>query len=201
MKMTWIMFIVFPLINSQYIEGQKACYEIDINYNKQTKIPLIYQFGWSEELILNTPKGNRPEPQIIMNQDYIEQHLKTFHNGASLIIVTAILDHYGRDYIGTKNGLFVVPKSQMDILLQAANGSLSVIEKNLGIPQGRWLFKRLSRIDILNPQKFNLRIPSGNEAGVNHLWKPGGLLPNGMKEAIIDMVPKNEYQEVQLNLS
>ncbi|CAK59137.1 unnamed protein product (macronuclear) [Paramecium tetraurelia] len=124
------------------IDGRQACYEIDTNRNKQSsKSPLIYNLGWSEELILNIPKGFRPEPQVVLNQDYIDQHLKTFHNGASFIIVTAILDKYGRDHIGTKNGLFVVPTSQMDNLLQAANGSLSIVEKNLGIPRGRWLFK------------------------------------------------------------
>ncbi|CAD8096542.1 unnamed protein product [Paramecium sonneborni] len=189
MRMTWIIILIFPLIYSQYIEGQRACYLIDnIINNKKERIPLIYNNGWNQELIISTPKGNRPEPQMIMNKQYIEQHLRAFHDGASLIIVTAILDNFGRDYVGTKNGLFVVPQYQMDILLKAANGSLQIIEKNLGVPQGRWLFKRLSRIDIPNPQKFNLRIPSGNEAGINNLWKPGGLLPNGMLEAIIDMI-------------
>lgn len=34
-----------------------------------------------------------------------------------------------------------------------------------------------------------LRMPSGNESGVNELWLPGGKLPNGKLEAVIDPTP------------
>jgi hypothetical protein len=33
---------------------------------------------------------------------------------------------------------------------------------------------------------LNLRIPSGNEAGANEFWIPGGKLPDGNSEAVID---------------
>ncbi|MEN9835213.1 MAG: hypothetical protein RL011_1406 [Pseudomonadota bacterium] len=43
------------------------------------------------------------------------------------------------------------------------------------------------RVDIANPRNRGLRIPSGNEAGANELWLPGGLLPNKNSEAILDL--------------
>ena len=42
------------------------------------------------------------------------------------------------------------------------------------------------RIDIPYDEKLNLRIPSGNEAGANSQWIPGGKLPAGGREAVID---------------
>ncbi len=35
------------------------------------------------------------------------------------------------------------------------------------------------RIDIPQLDDYNLRIPSGNEAGSNEYWLPGGILPDG----------------------
>lgn len=55
----------------------------------------------------------------------------------------------------------------MDALLRAASGNLSTVEKNLGVPEGRWQFRRLSRIDIPFPEKFNVRMPTGNEPSAN----------------------------------
>jgi len=47
----------------------------------------------------------------------------------------------------------------------------------------------------MDPINFNLRIPSGNEAGANEMWVPGGYLPEGMPEAVIDGrdVPSTDY--------
>ena len=35
---------------------------------------------------------------------------------------------------------------------------------------------------------------SGNEVGANVLWLPGGLLPTGYKEAVIDRISKGKYK-------
>lgn len=49
------------------------------------------------------------------------------------------------------------------------------------------------RVDIPNSQ--NIRIPSGNEAGAwPGYWMPGGYTkPGGVREAVVDPVPKGEY--------
>lgn len=36
---------------------------------------------------------------------------------------------------------------------------------------------------------LNLRIPSGNEAGANSHWIPGGKTDGGVPEAITDLIP------------
>jgi filamentous hemagglutinin len=57
-------------------------------------------------------------------------------------------------------------------------------------------------VDITNPRELQLRIPSGNEAGANDLWIPGGRLPNGNSEAIVDakgpIAPKLEISPLSL---
>lgn len=36
-------------------------------------------------------------------------------------------------------------------------------------------------------------MPTGNEVAANNYWRPGGVLPNGLLEAVIEMVPKSDY--------
>lgn len=84
-------------------------------------------------------------------------------------------------------------KAEMDSVLLISHGDLSLIERKLGIPPGAWDGRILVRIDIPAPRKLRLRMPSGNEAGANALWIPGGFLPTGFKEAVIDRIPKGRY--------
>ncbi|MDI3313432.1 MAG: hypothetical protein QJR12_03820 [Mycobacterium sp.] len=69
--------------------------------------------------------------------------------------------------------------------MDATKGDPAALEKALGLPDG-YLKGNVIRVDIRNLQDYNLRIPSGNEPGVNAKWIPGGLLPQGMPEAVID---------------
>lgn len=56
------------------------------------------------------------------------------------------------------------------------------------------------RVDIPHPEDYHLRMPSGNEAGANDYWIPGGLLPEGMPEAVIDgsAVPPEDLTIIEL---
>jgi hypothetical protein len=95
-----------------------------------------------------------------------------------------------------------MPSAEADALLSSANGSSAALEQSLGLPQGFLDSNELVRIDISNPREFNLRIPSGNEAGANGLWIPGGRLPNGNSEAVIDAgaISPTQYTVTPLNL-
>ena len=75
---------------------------------------------------------------------------------------------------------------EVDHLLIRTNGDLSFIEKEPGILAGQWQGKDFVRIDIPNPGSTNIRLPSGNESGANPLWIPGGRLPGGKLEAVVD---------------
>lgn len=79
-----------------------------------------------------------------------------------------------------------MPNDEANQLLARTSGDKIVMEKALGLP-GEFLESNTSvRVDIQNPRELKLRIPSGNEAGASEFWIPGGKLPNGDSEAIVD---------------
>lgn len=47
------------------------------------------------------------------------------------------------------------------------------------------------RIDIDSIEGLNLRMLSGNEAGANSHWIPGGKTDGGVSEAVTDLIPNN----------
>ena len=158
-----------------------------------------YIGGADSATLMGMPKGVRPTPSSYLCPNYIAVHLSTFLQGASLLIPKDILDKYGRALIGrSDNTLFVMSKEQMDCLLEEADGSIERIEAALGIPPGYWAGRIICRIDIPHPENFHLRMPSGNEQGVNDLWLPGGYLWQGYREAIIDCVPEGAYVETKI---
>ena len=67
-----------------------------------------------------------------------------------------------------------------------AKGDFAAVEDALGLPPGYFEDYNVVRVDIPGAQDYNLRMPSSNEAGANDYWLPGGLLPEGMPEAVID---------------
>lgn len=94
------------------------------------------------------------------------------------------LDRYGISQVdGTS---FVMTKHDADALLESANGDPRNMERALGLPEGFLDDNKIVRIDVPEPEDYNLRIPSGNEAGANRDWIPGGLLPDGLPEAVVD---------------
>ena len=67
---------------------------------------------------------------------------------------------------------------------------VGIIEVELGIPSDTWQGKGgIVRIDVSNPENFNLRIPNGSEVGANTLWEPGGLTSGGKAEAVTNPIP------------
>lgn len=135
--------------------------------------------------IMKTPKGSRPNPDTYLSKKYIEEHVGKFADGASKFIRKQQLEKYGpaqRD--GTA---FVLPKNEADDLIASADGDRRKLERALGFEEGFLDHETLVRIDVPKPKEMNLRIPSGNEAGVSPLWIPGGKLPDGNHEAVIDL--------------
>jgi hypothetical protein len=51
------------------------------------------------------------------------------------------------------------------------------------------------RIDVPAPRDLNLHMLSGKQAGANPIWIPGGRLPTGLLEGVINQVPKGQYVE------
>jgi len=143
--------------------------------------------------ILAIPKGARPNPAEYLSPSYISDHLAQFDAGATKFTTQATLDKYG---IAQRDGTaFVMPKGEADALLASAHGDPALLEQALGLPAGTLENNPLVRVDIPNPRDANLRVPSGNEAGANDQWLPGGKLPTGNSEAVVDAgsLPESGY--------
>ncbi|MGR4972171.1 PAAR domain-containing protein [Pseudomonas sp. LARHCG127] len=146
--------------------------------------PPKYKPGVTEADILAMPKGSRPDADKYLSPQYVKEHLAQFENGASRFTTKANLDKYG---IAQRDGTtFLMPKAEADQLVANAKGDKRALEKALGLPENTLESSTLVRVDIPAPKDMNLRIPSGNEAGANEFWIPGGKLPTGASEAVID---------------
>lgn len=146
--------------------------------------------------IILTNKGYRPDPATYLSQEYIEAHLTQFDEGASIIMTKEQYIAYvkGNSYIGipTDETQFVMPKNFCDDIATKAGGNISAYESALGFDAGHFEDGGgLIRIDIDDLSGLNLRIPSGNEAGANSHWIPGGKTEGGIPEAITDLIPNN----------
>jgi hypothetical protein len=158
----------------------------------------FFRNGWSSKKILDLPKGSRPKPSAYLDKSFINNHLSKFDEGGGYITSKGGLDKFGREMVGRPDGQFLMPKSELDAVLKRADGDISVIERELGIPPGSWKGQELVRIDVPKPKDLNLRVPSGNEAGANDLWLPGGKLPTGQSEAVVNQIPKGSYTETPI---
>lgn len=132
-------------------------------------------------------KNDRPNPQEYLSREYIAQHLEQFKDGAVRLQMESGLNKYGPSREdGTS---FVMPKAEADALLAKYAGDPAGLEGALGLPKGT-LSKpgdRLLYVEVKNPESLGLRMPSGGEAGANEKWIPGGKLPEGGSEAIVDL--------------
>ena len=146
--------------------------------------------------IINTPKGNRPNPSSYLSKEYIDRHLSQFNDGASIIMTKEQYINYvkgsstiGIPFDGTQ---FVLPKSYCDDIANMAKGEVSYYEKALGFDKGHFADGGgLIRLDIKDLDGLNLRMPSGNEAGANSHWIPGGKTDGGIPEAVTDLIPND----------
>jgi hypothetical protein len=143
--------------------------------------------------IIAIPKGARPDPSDYLTPEYIRAQLDKFTDGATRFMHENNLEKYG---IAQRDGTsFVMPKNDADAMIEATGGDPRAMENELGLPDGYLDSNNIVRVDIADPEAYNLRIPSGNEAGANEQWIPGGLPPNGAAEAVVDggEVPPGDY--------
>ncbi len=146
------------------------------------------------QTILAMPKGERPAPETYLSQKYIKNHLKKFKKGLSIVTSVASFEKFmlHADKIGREdNTCFVMPKKFCDAIEKEAGGDISIWEKKLSFDAGYFKSQGgLVRIDIIDFGDLNLRIPDGNEAGVNDYWIPGGWTVGDTPEAVTNKIPK-----------
>lgn len=185
-----------------FISGNNFSLQENYSFHKDSAdiVRQVFKKGYSKNTITSIQKGSRPNPSNYLKWRYRHRHQRNFRRGASFLMPKSIMDKYGKAILGRQDGLFVMCKREMDDLIIKSNGQLNYIETELGIPAGTWKDTEILRIDIRRPKKLNLRIPSGNELGANDLWVPGGKLPNGYLESVINPVPEGKYQQTTIVL-
>jgi len=138
-------------------------------------------------------KGDAPEPGEYLDADYVAQHLARFDDGASRIYFSNSLHTYGPGQ--ADHSTFVFPTSELQNILDETGGDAHEVALRLGMDPADFhvdgdLNLPLLDVEIRNfdPSELeNLRMPSGNESGANENWIPGGFLPTGVPEAVMDV--------------
>ena len=143
---------------------------------------------------------NKPDPKTYLNPDYYQKHLEPFEKtGCYRIQRTDPMlpdDQYG-GVLGHNSGLFVTSGEDMMKVLKEADGDVSKLEKIFGMDEGDW-GKNPVIIRVDDPQ--HLRIPDGNEMGAwTKYYIPVGFTSGNQAEAVIDSVPRGEYQVMKFN--
>ena len=151
----------------------------------------------TRENIISLPKGQRPDPSTYLSQAEIDAHLSLFDDGAIRITPTANVSSYGN---AGPNGGFVLPKSELDRLITETGGDPVKLEQALGLNPGDLSSGQVSILEIAPEHITGLRIPSGNEAGANSNWVPGGYTSGGVPEAVMDLSAITEKDFTVLEL-
>ncbi|UWF77728.1 MULTISPECIES: hypothetical protein [Microbacterium] len=139
---------------------------------------------WEPNEVVAWGKGNRPDPHEYLDADYIAKHLDQFADGATRIYKKDSLDNYGP---GNDNTTYVFPTDQLNTLMQQVNSPAELAEA-LGLPDGFFEGAEVELRDFAPHELDGLRMPSGNEGGTDtEKWIPGGYLPTGIPEAVIDI--------------
>lgn len=165
MKLLNTVFALSLVFTFSAFSGE-SCSFANENVEIESGIIQVLKGGKSFDEIIVIEKGSRSDPSTYLNQDYINNHLSLFDDGATRIQWKA-----PDRPVGPPGGTFAMPKSTADEIIKKANGDVSKLEDLLGLDRG-YLGKAPVRVDIPKPK--GVRIPSGNELGANDFWKPGG---------------------------
>lgn len=154
-----------------------------------TEVPASLRNGWGDSDwtpndVINAGKGDRPDPGDYLDGDYIRDHLSQFENGATRIYRTESLENYGP---GNQNTTYVFPTDQLDNLMSQSKTPQD-LANSLGLPEDFFVGADVQLRDFAPHELDGLRMPSGNEGGTDvDAWIPGGYLPSGIPEAVIDI--------------
>ncbi|MCY7192633.1 hypothetical protein, partial [Streptococcus gallolyticus] len=161
------------------------------------KAPKVeYRPGKKPEDILVQTKGKRDGIETYLDSSYIEAHKQQFSNGASRFQVFEPSTSYQDGIIGGEDGnSFWLTQEHADIIQEVANGDNRRYEVILGFDDGYLGNQPLYRLDASSETvaQKGISIPSGNEAGANSWWRPGGrTYPGDMPEGVMKNISIKE---------
>ncbi|RLM04475.1 hypothetical protein BIY27_22320 [Gibbsiella quercinecans] len=170
----------------------------DIIYHKTYGVPLK-QSKFNE--IINIEKGLRPLPDNYLSNRYINYQLKEFEGGASRIVTRSSYEEYGIGKPDAGKSEFVLSNEKAASIMNETNGDPIQIAQKLGIPEQQLQNDSLVIVKFKPSDLYSPRLPSGNEWGANDQWFPGGKLPGGDSEAIVDtkgMIKGIDYEVIDI---
>lgn len=170
--------------------------EVTAEETSEEALAKAWKKGWDSKKVLAIPKGERPDPFIYLEESYIVGHLKLFDNGAVRFCSKKALATYGT--LGPDGG-FVMSKDDFDSVIEELGDDMAAIEKKLGLEAGYLNSDDVLIVAIADPAKYDLRMPTGNEAGANAQWLPGGITSGGIDEAVMNFSGKPSYKEIKLD--
>ncbi|NJM24268.1 MAG: hypothetical protein HC859_00730 [Bacteroidia bacterium] len=138
---------------------------------------------------LNDPKGSRPDPSEYLSQNYIDNHIAKFDDGAVRFTTQSKIDQYGT--LGNKEA-FTMTKSEFDDIVNETGGDLAQIEQRLGLNPGDLTGDDAVIAWVKKQDLGEVKMPSGNEGGViEEFWIPGGKTSGGVSEGVVDLSNSN----------
>jgi len=96
------------------------------------------------------------------------------------------------------NSQYVMVESEAFELLEKCDYNFSALCKQLGVPERWWTDQKIYLIKIDSEKAQNLRMPSGNEAGIDKDWIPAGKHKNGFSQAVINTVSIEDCMMMEL---
>lgn len=164
--------------------------------NDLDRVPPELRDGWRDHKwlpndVVAAGKGKRPDPSEYLDADYISNHLSQFENGATRIYTSRSLLDWGpgNNQVpgNATNTAYVFPTDQLDNLMNQVD-SPQELAQALGLPENFFEGADVQLRDFSPEELSGLHIPTGNEGGTDaDKWIPGGHLPSGIPEAVIDI--------------
>lgn len=166
----------------------------DITQTDVDAVPDDLRKGWtgkSPRHVFQDGKGRRQHPARYLDENYIAAHKAKFADGGTRFYRTDSFDRYGPGNGGTT---FVVPTSDVNKIIEEVGNNPRELGRRLGLGENFFVDKNGDAVPVtradFSPTDMALgdaRMPDGNEAGANDYWMPGGYLPDGTAEAVVNV--------------
>ena len=98
-----------------------------------------------------------------------------------------------------RDNMYVMPKDEIESLVESTGGDLRQIEAALGFKEFE-LSDGTYKIAFMDNISTHVSIPTGNELGANSNWLPGAFTSGGFPEATFSgSVYENAYETMSLS--
>lgn len=145
--------------------------------------------------VLDASKGSRPPVSTYMTAAQRATHLAAFDGGIVRVTRRTDFDNFGT--LGPHGG-FVTSAREFAAILKEARGDLRIVEDRLGLVRGALKDDNTMIVAVKRSDAPSLRIPDGNEDGVNVKWVPGGYTSGRVIEGVMDFPKGTPYKEINL---